>query len=420
MTEELDRQLRHASRYGRSGAVLLIDIDNFKLVNDSYGHAEGDRLLKAVAEIIADRLGATDVAARLGSDEFAVILPETTENEAILAANQFRGLLHDRSGTGVQSSVGVSMFGPGDELSPGDVMIGADIALYEAKQHGGDRTEVYRGQDGAVLTWVDRIWAALAEDRFVLYGQPIIDLDQRTIARRELLIRMVAEDGDIIPPDAFLPTAERFGMITAIDRWVTTQALQLAAGGEKVSVNLSGSSIGDPQILASVREAVAAGLDPDNVVFELTETAAMTNLDGARRFAADLTALGCALALDDFGTGFGSFTYLKHFPVRYLKIDMEFVRDLARNKTDQQVVQAICGIAHSLGKRTIAEGVEQESTLHVLAAYGVDFAQGFHIGRPKRITPPTKLERKLRLGVVPRAPRRIAQAASARASDQYR
>ncbi len=397
LIEELDRQLDEAARDGRSAAVLLIDVDNFKLVNDSIGPAEGDRLLKSVAEVIQSAIGAGDVASRLGSDEFAVILPAASEGEAIRASNQIRRLLHDHvHGPAVQSSVGVCMFGPGAKLSPDDVMIGADIALYEAKQQGGDRTEVYRGQGGAVLTWVDRIWTALAENRFVLYGQPILELSSGTVARWELLIRMISEDGDVIPPDAFLPTAERFGLVTRIDRWVTEEALRIASAGESISFNLSASSIGDSRILASVRRAISAGLDPERVVFEMTETAAMTNLDAARRFAGNLTSVGCDLALDDFGTGFGSFTYLKHLPVRYLKIDMEFIRDVAGNATDQQVVQAICAVAHSLGKQTVAEGVESADAHAMLLSYGVDFAQGQYIGRPKRISPPTDLERRLR------------------------
>ena len=185
-------------------------------------------------------------------------------------------------------------------------------------------------------------------------------------------------------------------MLTAIDRWVTDEALRIAADGEPISFNLSAASIGDSRILSSVKEAVAAGLDPGRVVFEVTETAAMSNLDAARRFAETLTGLGCELALDDFGTGFGSFTYLKHLPVRYLKIDMEFVRDLSSDSTDQEVVQAICAIAHSLGKCTVAKGVESADARSMLLEYGVDFGQGYYIGRPKRISPPTDLERKLR------------------------
>jgi len=413
LTEALDAQLRHAAECGSGGAVLLIDVDNFKLVNDSYGHSEGDRLLKLVAEMIRSSLRASDIAARLGSDEFAVILPETSESDAVSSANQIRRMLHDRvHGPGVQSSVGVCAFGTADELSPDDVMIGADIALYEAKEQGGDRTVVYRGHGGAVLTWVDRIWTALAENRFVLYGQPIVSLSSGEVVRKELLIRMISEDGDVIPPDAFLPTAERFGLVTAIDRWVTDEALRIAAAGEAISFNLSAASIGDERILASVREAIAAGLDPDRVLFEVTETAAMTNLDGAREFATDLTGMGCDLALDDFGTGFGSFTYLKHLPVRYLKIDMEFVRDLPRNSTDQEVVQAICAIAHSLGKRTIAEGVESGDARAMLVGYGVDFAQGYYIGRPKRISPPTDLERRLLRARALRPPRRARPGAA--------
>jgi EAL domain-containing protein (putative c-di-GMP-specific phosphodiesterase class I) len=281
-------------------------------------------------------------------------------------------------------------------VSPDDVLTGADIALYEAKEHGGDRSVVYRDRAGGALAWVDRIRTALAENRFVLYGQPIIDLRTRQMVRQELLIRMIADDGQVITPDAFLPAAERFGLVTPIDRWVTDEALQLAASGSAVSFNLSGTSIGDGHILAAVRDAIVEGLDPARIVLEVTETAAMTNLDAARRFATALTNMGCSLALDDFGTGFGSFTYLKHLPAGYLKIDMEFVRDVVDNRTDQEVVQAICAIAHSLGKKTIAEGVEREATLGVLEAYGVDYAQGFFIGRPGRISGETELEAHLR------------------------
>ena len=192
--------------------MLLIDVDNFKLVNDSSGHSEGDRLLRTVAEMIQSAIGTGDIASRLGSDEFAVILARRVRARRSRGVNQIRRRLHDHLHEAtVHSSVGVCMFGHGAKLSPDEVMIGADIALYEAKEQGGDRTEVYRGQGGTVLTWVDRIWTALAENRFVLYGQPIVELGSGQVVRKELLIRMISDDGDVIPPDAFLPTAERFG-----------------------------------------------------------------------------------------------------------------------------------------------------------------------------------------------------------------
>jgi EAL domain-containing protein (putative c-di-GMP-specific phosphodiesterase class I) len=200
---------------------------------------------------------------------------------------------------------------------------------------------------------------------------------------------MLSEDGEIIPPGDFLPTAERFGLIVEIDRWVTEHALRLAIGGERVTINLAGPSIGDERVLSLVREALADGLNPENVIFEITETAAVSNFENAERFAETLSGMGCNLALDDFGTGFGSFTYLKHLNARHLKIDLEFVRNLVTNDTDQKVVKSIVDIAHSLDKKTIAEGVEDAATLRALKDRGVDFAQGFYLGRPKRFSPPS-------------------------------
>ena len=199
---------------------------------------------------------------------------------------------------------------------------------------------------------------------------------------------MLGEHNELIAPDRFIPTAERFGLIGEIDRWVTDAGLRLAIAGTPVAINLSGRSIGDEAIIAATHAAVARGLAPGAVIFEITETAALRNLAAARAFAATLAHDGCAVALDDFGTGFGSFTYLKHIPARYLKIDIDFVRELTTSDTDQEVVQAIVGIARSLGKLTIAEGVENPETLTLLREYGVDYAQGFHIARPQPLDQP--------------------------------
>jgi EAL domain-containing protein (putative c-di-GMP-specific phosphodiesterase class I) len=204
---------------------------------------------------------------------------------------------------------------------------------------------------------------------------------------------MLTDDGDAIPPDTFLPTAERFGLIHDIDRWVTRQGLALAREGLGVSINLSAHSIGDPRILELVKAAGGGDLGEGRVIFEITETAAMASMQDARAFTEELGKLGCDVALDDFGTGFGSFSYLKHLPSRYLKIDTEFVRDVASNATDQQVVRSITDVAHSLGKLIIAEGVENRATLDALRGYGVDYAQGFYLGVPERVSPPTQSER---------------------------
>ena len=385
-SEELERALRFASRYGRPGAVLMIDIDDFKLVNDTHGHAFGDQLLKTVAGAIAGRARETDVVARLGGDEFTIVLPEADIGEAREAAENIRSTVAQSSSPNL--SIGIAPFDGNTELVADDVMVAADMALYEAKHEGKNRVAVYAGDAEGAMSWVERIRAALDDRRLVLYAQPMIDIGSGAVSHRELLIRMLGDEGEVIPPSAFLPTAERVGLITEIDRWVTGEGLRLARDGERVSINLAGPSIGDPELMAMVCAGISEGIDPTHLIFEITETAAMTNMEAARDFVSSLNELGCGVALDDFGTGFGSFTYLKHLPTSYLKIDTEFVRDILANSTDREVVKSITDVAHSLGKRTVAEGVEDAETLEVLRAYGVDCAQGWFVGPPEPIGPP--------------------------------
>jgi PAS domain S-box-containing protein len=237
------------------------------------------------------------------------------------------------------------------------------------------------------VKWLGKTREALDEGRLVLYSQPIVPLtgDQPS---EELLLRMIGRDGDIISPASFLPIAEEAGLIVEIDRWVIAQAARIAAQGRRIEVNLSGKSI-DQRLLAYIAsELRTAGADPTNLIFELTETALLADIKVVEEFARGLAELGCGLALDDFGTGFATLTYLKLLPVQYLKIDVEFVRDLATNQTNQYLVKAIVSLARGLGQKTIAEGVEDEETLVLLHEYGVDFAQGYHLGRPAPMTRP--------------------------------
>ncbi len=238
------------------------------------------------------------------------------------------------------------------------------------------------------LSWVGRIRDALDEGRFVLYSQPIESVRGDLPDAEELLIRMVLPNGKTILPAAFLPTAEKYGLIADIDRWVIGQAVTLAAAGRRVEANVSAETVSQPGFLPWVAGVLAAsGADPSLLVFELTETALMRNLDVGEDFARALTGMGCHLALDDFGTGFGSFTYLKRLPVSYLKIDQEFVRDLTANADNQHVVRAVVNLAKAFGQRTIAEGVEDPGVLGLLAELGVDYAQGFHVGEPELLRP---------------------------------
>lgn len=266
--------------------------------------------------------------------------------------------------------------------------------MYDAKEAGRDQAYLFDADSSrqlwlqARMTWVDEIRAALDEQRFTLYAQPIAGL-QGPGTRHELLVRMIGRDGDIIPPGAFLPVAERFDLVQDIDRWVVGRAIELLGGHERrgndvcFGVNLSAKSLGDADLPAQIaRQLAAHGADPARLIFEITETAAIVNLDRAKQFARRLHELGCGFALDDFGAGFVSFYYLNHLPFDLLKIDGEFVESLADSATNQLVVQSLVTIARGLGNQTVAECVGDEQTLEMLRDYGVDFAQGFHIGPP--------------------------------------
>ena len=271
-------------------------------------------------------------------------------------------------------------------LLSGSVAPGVVMVFRDATEDRADRTRVTRELDA--LSWVGRTRDALEEGRLVLYSQPIVPLGDQEPSQ-ELLVRMVDHDGEVIAPGKFLPAAEKYGVIEEIDEWVVAQGIRLAANGRRVQVNLSGESIGSPELLSVIeRELRETGAQPFNIVFELTETALMRDAKAAETFTHYLVKLGCSLALDDFGTGFGSFTYLKTLPVDYLKIDVEFVRSLGSSRANQHLVKAVVNLAHGFGKQTIAEGVEDEWTVQLLREYGVDFAQGFHLGRPAPVEIP--------------------------------
>jgi PAS domain S-box-containing protein len=261
---------------------------------------------------------------------------------------------------------------------------GVVVVFHDATEEKAEQTRAERELNA--LSWVGRIRDALDDDRMVLYSQPIIPLTTRANRSEELLVRMVGRDGTVIAPQVFLPVAEKYGQIAEIDQWVISQAASVAAGGRRVHANLSADSIDDVELLSLIeRELTDAGADPANVVFEITETALMGDMEAAEAFTRGITDIGCTVALDDFGTGYGSFTYLQKLHIAYIKIDIEFVRDLVSNTTNQHLVKAIVNIAHGLGQQTIAEGVENSETLALLREYGVDLAQGFHLGRPEPV-----------------------------------
>lgn len=381
--EEVEERILDPIHRDQPGALLLLDIDSFHLVNDSLGHEAGDQLLATVAATLREESREEDLVARICADEFALLLRRATPSQAMTAAERLIALVRQRGKPAVGASVGIAMFGgTGEEVTAEGLMITADIALSEAKEQGGGRAVDAGSGPNLKLTWADRIREALDQKRIVVYAQPIFDLRKECVAREELLVRMLDDNDDVIPPSSFLPTAERLGLITEIDRLVLAKAIELAGRSQPIAINVSGASLCDPRLIEDVRVAIADGLNPAWLDFEITETAAITNMEKARTFAHAVTEMGCGLGLDDFGTGFSSFSYLKELPVQHLKIDIEFIRELPRSPTDQRLVGALVQFAKAFGLETVAEGIEDSETLALVRAFEVDYAQGFHIGEP--------------------------------------
>lgn len=400
--EEVESALAGCRRHAHTGAVLMLDLDGFKYVNDSYGHSAGDELIQRTSHVLRQLVRETDVVARLGGDEFAVLLTETDEAGARTVAEKLvdgiareASILTSGRPARITCSIGVTTFDGAPLLSPEDLMAEADIAMYEAKDAGRNTARVFRASERRRerLTerqrWLSALRAGLTADRFELLAQPIVPMGVEADPHYELLLRYRDDDGTLVAPGTFLYLAERFDLIREIDFWVIEQAALLLAedrrkGGRIIlSVNVSGRTIGDDRLFDHLRAMVARhGFDPGRLVLEITETAAISNMDRARRVADGLREVGCRLALDDFGAGFASFYYLKHLRFDYLKIDGEFIRGLADDPTDQLVVEAIVQIARGLGAVTVAEFVGDDRTVELLCRLGVDRGQGYHLGMP--------------------------------------
>jgi diguanylate cyclase (GGDEF)-like protein/PAS domain S-box-containing protein len=411
--EELGREMARAHRSGAGGAVVLVDLDDFKYVNDSQGHRNGDRLLTSLAQLLRHTVRANDLLARLDGDEFAVLVTETQPSrvdfvvERLLKAVRNHFVHVGEQPIGVTASAGIAFF-PDQGLSAEEVLARADQALDRAKRQGRDQFVVFKPDEGwqarvdSRLSGERLIREALARGRFVLHAQPILDLKTNEVVQYELLIRMLDDQNALVPPASFLYTAERFGLIRSIDRWVVRQAIHLiarqrAAGNHvRLSVNLSGKSLGDLELTTLIEKELAeTGVDPAQLTLEITETTAITDTERSKIFAIALKQIGCRLALDDFGVGFNSMNQLKHLPVDYLKIDGSFIRDLPSNKVDQHLVRAMVEVARALRKRTVAEFVSSQEILKVVRDSGVDYAQGFFVGKPDAVE-----------NLLPRAPER--------------
>ena len=401
--EELARELARAQRAGSGGAVLLLDVDDLKYVNDSLGHTTGDKLLTGLANLLRKHVRANDMLARLDGDEFAILITETRPSrvefvvERLLKAVRNHFVDAGDQPVGVTGSVGVAFY-PEHGASAEELLSCTDQALALAKQRGRDQYVVFKPDENwqaevdSRLSGEKLIRGALARGRFVLHAQPILDLKTNTIVQFEILIRMLGENNELMPPASFLPTAERFGLIRSIDRWVVRESIKPMGRQRKLgnnlrlSVNLSGKSLGDFELTMLIeKELDENDVDAANLTFEITETVAISDSERAKIFAIALKQMGCHLALDDFGVGFSSFHRLKTLPVDYLKIDGSFIRDLPKNKVDQHLVRAMVGVARALRKRTVAEFVGSEETLKLVREAGIDFGQGFHIGKPAAV-----------------------------------
>jgi len=406
----LRQALETARNEGKQHAVCYLDLDQFKVVNDTCGHLAGDKLLRQLAAQVQARLREGDALARLGGDEFGVILESCPLERASVIADELRQVVSDFrfhwEGRSFEIGVSIGLF----QVTAGsgsltDVLRAVDAACYVAKDLGRNRVHVYQADDLALtrrhgeMQWISRISQAFEESRFELYVQPIAPLLPAAGSSHlyELLIRMRDEQGAIVSPAVFLPAAERYNMMPNIDRWVVRTAFRHLREGRllthrhdsRISINISGQSLSDEHFLKFVVDQIHANeISAEQICFEITETAVIANMARATQFIATLKELGCCFALDDFGSGLSSFAYLKKLPVDFLKIDGGFVRDMLDEPIDHSMVEAINQIGHVIGIQTIAEFVESDAIRDRLRTLGVDFAQGYGIGLPMPIGAP--------------------------------
>lgn len=381
-------------------SFIYVDLDQFKIVNDIAGHRAGDELLRQVSKDLVTTVGERGMVARLGGDEFGAVVLNTSADEGMEVAEQIQHILNRRfiwqqKAFQVTTTIGLVPVG-GSNTDGYSILAAADDANYLAKESGGNTVKLYETADYHFLKrrgemqWISRLTHALERDQFVLYGQPIaVNNEERTVAKVEILLRLRGQDGTIISPADFIPAAEKYNLMPAIDRWVIRRVLQLLPqkGEEgdvhRVAINLSGSSVADASLLDYiVKELEDSGADPNLITLEVTETAAIENLSRATEFISRLKAEGIVFALDDFGNGFSSFAYLKTLPVDFLKIDGSFVKDMTEDPIDYALVEAVNNIGHTMGLKTIAEYVKDEATLNELSRLGVDYVQGFELYKP--------------------------------------
>ncbi|HMK87579.1 MAG TPA: EAL domain-containing protein, partial [Steroidobacteraceae bacterium] len=409
---EFDRRLLEAVEAAQTGdvvhALCYLDLDRFKVVNDTCGHTAGDNMLREVATIIKDTVRDSDTAGRIGGDEFALLLvgcplekARQIADNVVRAINDYRFVWKDKI---FDIGVSIGLVEIGRDAGPiEDIMNSADSACYIAKKQGGVHVHVYTAREEATarrsgeIHWLQKLQGALRDNKFELYYQPIVHA-QSTAVRGpalEVFVRLDGEDGQPgVSPAEFIRAAERYRLMPHVDRWVVQTVLSaLGRGGMKlppgrsVAINISGQTLGDAEFLEFVVDCFDhTGANPADICFEVTESAVVANLDHVRRFIQVLHGMGCEFALDDFGSGLSSFSTLKTLPMDYLKIDGSFIRNLAADTVNQAMVAAMIELSRSLNFRIVAEQVEDQRSLDTVKEMGIDFAQGFIIARPQPLS----------------------------------
>jgi diguanylate cyclase (GGDEF)-like protein len=399
-SELLAEEVEKVSNRSAPTALLFVDLDQFKCVNDTLGHAAGDRFLAETAERLRLGVRKNDIVARFGGDEFTILIPDIKREEveaicqALVKDMRDHHFMEAGETFSVPCSIGATLF-DSNVLSPEELMAQADMACHDAKAKGRNRVQFYEltdremNQQSKDAGWSQKIQQALKNDLFVMHYQPIVDIRSGRTTHFEALLRMQGDDGELVPPLAFLPAASRFGLMQEIDEWVIRNSLVALAGFRendkdlRFTVNISGTIFEDQNLFNYIEKHLADnGLPPDCMILEITEQVAVRNLGGARRQVEMLSEFGCKFAIDDFGAGYSSYSYLKRLPVDYIKIDGSFIRDLATDEVDKTIVNSISQVAKATNKLTIAEHVGDAATYSLLLDLGVDYAQGFYVGKP--------------------------------------
>ncbi len=402
LEQALETAVFHSKRKNYTSALLYIDLDQFKVINDAEGHATGDRFLMSIANQLRQGIHKDNILARISSDEYSILVENTTDEKARGLAEKLRRSIDGyRFSTNdkdyhIGASIGVAMILPEEDLTASEILARSTQACFEAKTHGRNMVHMFSHDDlethiiRNAANWVPKIRDAIENNRLCMHYQPVIDVTNGKITGHEALIRMIDYNGKLVTPDSFIPIAERMGLIRDIDFWVINHVIDVLHklpekyDHQTININLSMYAFQDPALLPLVCNKLATtGVAANRITFEITETAAVSNYANTRRMIKQLRKLGCCFALDDFGTGFSSFNYIKQFPVDYLKIDGCFIRNLTHDQVDQRLVKSMIDVAKTLNKKIVAEYVENEEILNLLKKYGIDLAQGYYIGAPK-------------------------------------